>query len=106
MYYKVIKNNRVVDILERLVYLKWQHKHNKMILCKSHEAQAVLGSDKITAWHERNLLNIPNKDIKLETVDIIEIDKFEYDQLKTLNYKTPEEIIDSFMLSLINSGVV
>ena len=106
MYYKVIKNNKVVDVLDRLIYLKWQEKHKRMLTCKGHEAQAILGSDGNTLWHERELLNLPSDSLVLDTVDIVEIDKYEYDQLKALNGKTPEEIIDSFMLSLIEDGVI
>lgn len=104
MYYKVIKNNKVIDVLDNLIYLKWQPKHKIMVLSDENEAQAILSSDKNTIWHERTLYNIPADGY--DTVDLIEIDEYEYKKLKALNMKTPEEIIDSFLLELINSGVV
>lgn len=105
MYYKVIKNNKVIDVLDNLIYLKWQPKHKIMVLSGEDEAQAILSSDKNTVWHERTLYNIPVEN-DYDTVDLVEINKYEYEKLKTLNLKTPEEIIDSFLLELINSGVV
>lgn len=106
MYYKVIKDNNVLDVLERIDYVKWQRKHKIMLLCNSKEAQGILSSDGRIVWHERTLRDVPTDEINLDTVDLVEISKSEYDQLKALNGKTPEEIIDSFMLSLIEDGVI
>lgn len=106
MYYKVIKDNKVIDVLDKLIYLKYQPKHKIMVLTDENDAQAILGSDKNTIWHERTLYNVPTSEMHFETVDIQEIDEFEYRKLKTLNLSTPQEIIDSFLLELINSGVV
>lgn len=104
MFYKVIFNDRVIDVLDRLVYLKYQPKHNMMVLCNESEAQAVLSSEKEDIWHVNGWYNIPVDGY--DTVELIEIDEIEYKQLKVLNGKTPEEIIDSFVLSLIESGVL
>lgn len=104
MFYKVMKNNKVIDVLDKLVYLKWQDKHKIMILCDENEAQAILSSDKNSIWHEVTLYNIPVDGY--DTVELIEIDEYEYRQLKILNHKTPEEIIDAFMLSLLDEGVI
>ena len=83
MYYKVIKNDKVIDVLDRLIYLKYQPKHKIMVLSDENEAQAILSSDKNTIWHERTLYNIPISGY--DTVDLIEIDEYEYKQLKVLN---------------------
>lgn len=104
MFYKVIKNNKVIDVLDSLIYLKWQPKHKIWILSDEDEAQAILSSDNNTVWHEKTLYNVPVDGY--ETVEILPIEKFEYDQLKMLNGKTPEEIIDSFVLSLITDNVI
>lgn len=106
MYYKVIKNNKVIDVLDHLVYLKWQPKHKTMILCGIDEAQAILSSDKNTIWHEKTLYNIPVDEPKYDTVEIQEIDEFEYKQFKVFGGKTPQQIIDEFVLSLISDGVI
>lgn len=104
MYYKVIKNNKVIDVLDSLIYLKWQPKHKTMILSDENEAQAILSSDKNTIWHERTLYNVPVSGY--DTVDLVEIDEYEYKQLKMLNLSTPQEIIDNFLLSLIEDNVI
>ena len=104
MYYKVMKNNKVIDVLDNLIYLKWQDKHKIMVLSDENEAQAILSSDKNTIWHEKTLYRVPVGGY--DEVEIIEIDEYEYKRLKILNYKTPEEIIDNFLVSLFESNVI
>ena len=104
MYYKVLKNNKVIDVLDKLVFLKYQPKHKIMVLCDENEAQAILSSDKNTIWHEETLYKIPVDGY--ENVKIEPIDEFEYKQLKILNGKTPEEIVDLLILDLIAEGVI
>ena len=104
MYYKVIKNNKVIDVLDNIVYLKWQPKHKMMVLSDINDAQAILSSDKNTIWHEETLYKIPVEGY--DAVTLQEIDKYEYDRLKVLNMKTPEEIIDNFMLSLLENNII
>ena len=104
MFYKVIKDNKVIDVLDNLTYLKWQPKHKIMVLSDEDEAQAILSSDKNTIWHERTLYNIPVSGY--DTVSLIEIDENEYKQLKVLNMKSPEQIIDEYNLLLLEMGVI
>ena len=75
-----------------------------MVLCDENEAQAILSSDNNTIWHEETLYKVPVNGY--DTVQLIEIDKYEYQQLKMLNGKTPEEIIDSFVLSLLEDNII
>lgn len=100
MYYKVIYNDKVVDALDKLVYLKYQEKHNRMVFCNESEAQAIFSSDGSEIWHVEGLYDIPVSGY--DTVRIEKIDKYEYKQLKALNYKSIEEVIDMSVLSLIN----
>lgn len=104
MYYKVLKNNKVIDVLDRLIFVKYQKKHNIMLLCDQSEAQAIVSSDGSHVWHVNWLYKIPVEGY--DTVELIEIDEYEYKQLKALNMKTPEEIIDEFVLSLLEGGVL
>ena len=104
MYYKVLKNNKVIDVLDNLIYLKWEPKHKIMVLTDENDAQAILSSDKNTIWHERTLYRVPVDGY--DCVDVIEIDKYEYEKLRTLNLKTPQEIVDSVILSLLETGVI
>ena len=104
MYYKVLKNNKVIDVLDNLIYLKWEPKHKIMVLTDENDAQAIMSSDKNTIWHEESLYKIPVSGY--ETVSIEPIEEFEYKQLKMLNLNTPEEIIDSFLLSLLENNII
>ena len=104
MYYKVIKNNKVIDVLDKLIYLKYQPKHKIMVLSDENEAQAILSSDKNTIWHEKTLYRIPVDGY--DTIELVEIDEHEYKQLKVLNMKTPESIIDEYNLLLLEMGVL
>lgn len=104
MYYKVLKDNKVIDVLDSLTYLKWQPKHKIMVLTDENDAQAILSSDKNTIWHEETLYRIPVSGY--ETVRIEPISQFDYKQLRVLNMKSPEEIIDEYNLLLLELGVI
>ncbi len=104
MYYKVLKNNKVIDVLQGLTYLKYQPKNKIMVLCGLNEAQAILSSDGNTIWHEVSLYELPVSGF--DTVEVVEIDEYEYKQLKMLNGKTAEEIADAVILSLIEDGII
>ena len=41
-----------------------------------------------------------------DTVELSEITEQEFLQLRALNMKTPEEIIDAYTLALISGGVI
>lgn len=104
MYFKVIKDGKVIDVLDRLVFLKYQEKHNRMIFCDEEEAQAIFSSDREHIWHTEGLYNIPVSgydDVQLE-----EIDEYEYKQLKILNCKSIEEVLDEYTMMLLDSGVI
>ena len=104
MYYKVLKDNKVIDVLDRLVFVKYQAKHNIMLLCDKSEAQGIVSSDESHVWHIDGLYKIPVEGY--DTVQLVKIDQYEYKQLKMLNGKTPEEIIDNFVLSLLEDNVI
>lgn len=75
-----------------------------MVVCDEDEAQAILSSNKNYIWHIPELYEIPIDGY--DTVDLVEIDKYEYDDLKRLGLMTREEIIDEYTLSLITGGVL
>ena len=104
MYYKVLKDDKVIDVLDHLTFVKYQEKHEIMIVCPRTEAQAIISSDEKYFWHVKGLYAIPVDGF--DTVSLEPIDKYEYEQLKILNLKSPQEIIDEFVLSLIDGGVI
>lgn len=104
MYYKVLKNDKVIDVLDHLSFVKYQEKHNIMVSCTKEEAQAIISSNGEYIWHVYGLYNLPVDGY--DTVTLEEIDVYEYNQLKMLNLKTPEEIIDMYTKSLLDGGVL
>ncbi len=104
MYYKVLKNNKVIDVLDHLTFVKYQKKHNIMIACDETKAQAIVSSDGKYVWHVDGLYSLPVDGY--DTVELVEIDVYEYKQLKALNMRTPQEIIDEFVLSLLEEGIL
>lgn len=106
-YYKVIKDNKVIDVLssDEIYYLKYSKRHQCMFNAKDkQEAQAIYSSDRKYIWHVNTLHDIPVEGY--DTVRLVEVDVYEYRQLKKLNCSTPQEIIDNFVLELIESGVL
>lgn len=76
-----------------------------IITCPEKEAQAILSSDGNYIWHVSDYPS--SKNCKFDdTVELFETDQYEYKQLKILNGKTPEEIIDAYTLSLIDGGIL
>lgn len=105
MFYKVIKNNRVIDVLSQLIFCRYQEDIATIVTCTEREAQAVLSSDGNYVWHVSDYPS--SKNCKFDdTVELVQIDQYEYKQLKMLNWKTPEEIIDAYTLSLIDGGIL
>lgn len=104
MYYKVLKDNRVIDVLDRLTFVKYQPKHKIMVACDKSQAQAIISSDGEYIWHIPGLYGIPVDGY--DEVELVEIDKYEYDQLKVLNMRDPQAIIDEFVLSLMEGGIL
>ena len=104
MYYKVVKDDKVIDVLDHLTFVKYQQKHNIMIACEKSEAQAIVSSNGEYIWHVKGLYHIPVDGY--DTVSIVQIDQYEYDQLKVLGLKSVEEIIDQYTLLLLNGGLL
>ena len=107
MFYKVMKNNRIIDVLENLSYVKYQKKHNMMVSCSLSDAQGIISSDGQYIWHVDWLYRFPEEaQGRYDIVVLEEIDEYEYKQLRALNMKTPDEIIDEYTLLLIEMGVL
>lgn len=104
MFFKVIYKQKVIDVLDKLVYVKYQKKHNVLLLCDESEAQGILSSDKNTAYHLSTCNKFPVD--KYLNVSITEIDEHEYKMLKLYHLSTPEELIDNYTMELIERGVL
>ena len=104
MYYKVVFNDRVIDVLDQLIYLKYQQKHDLMVLCDESEAQAIMSSGKDMIWHVEGFYKIPVDGY--ETVKLIEIDEFEYKELRGKSTEDKQSIIDNFVMELVEAGIL
>lgn len=106
MFYKVIYDNKVIDALDRLVCLRYRTKHNRMVLCKEDKAQAILSSDGKTIWHVEGFYDLPvSVSNEYDTISLVKIDEYEYRQLKALNGKTVEEVIDDFVELMLGNKI-
>ena len=106
MFYKIMKNNKVIDVLDHLTYLKWQEKNKIMLLSGEGEAQAILGSDGNTIWHVEGFYDLPVDAGEYEIVNLVQIDNREYRQLKMLNCRSLDEVLDEYTLLLIEEGII
>ena len=104
MYYKVMKDDKVIDVLSRITYLKYKPRYQMMVLSTEADAQGFLSSDGEKIWHGDGMYKFPIEGY--DTVSLVEIDQYEYEQLKILNGKTPEEIIDLYTKSLLEEGML
>jgi hypothetical protein len=103
-YYKVVKDGKIIDILDHIHYLRYNIKHERMFNSIEADAEAILSSDGKYAWHLRGLKKIPVKGY--DTVELVSIDVYEYDKLKRFNLSTPEELIDNFVMELVEGGIL
>ena len=104
MYYKVIYKQRIIDVLDKLQYCKYQLKHRVLLLCDESEAQGILSSSGETAYHIPTTQPFPAD--MFHTVSIEEITYEEYKHLSRMCLKTPEQITEELIQELIERGVL
>lgn len=105
MAFKVLFNGNQIDAIKDKIYVKYQKKHDTLLLCPVEEAEGILSGDGNSAYHT---FECPNrfKTDKFKTVQLEEITDTEYRRLQALNGMTPEQIIDAYTLSLIEEGIL
>lgn len=99
MFYKVIYNDKIIDALDGLAYLKYQEEYDRMVFCEESEAQAILSSDCEKIWHVDGLYDIPVS--KYETVRLEEIDECDYRRFKVFGLESMEDVIDNIVKNII-----
>ena len=103
MFYKVIKDGKVLDVIDRIVYVRYNKRHNDVHICDPENSNAFLSSDKSRCWRVQSMRPC---EMDFETVVVQQITEQEYMQLKALTLRTPEEIIDAYTLALVMGGVI
>ena len=101
MYYAVLKEGKTIDVLDRLVYVKYQPEHKVMVVCSENDAQGIVSSDGNYIWHVDTMYQAPPE---YETVSLQEIGAYDYQRLSASKCRTPEEIIDEYTMQLIQEG--
>ncbi len=104
MFYKVIKNRNVIDVLSSIQFVKFQPKHRVLLLCNEEQAEGILSSNGDTAYHLSSLNPFPVDEFA--TVSLEKITEHEYNQLKKQHCMSVEEIIDEYTASLFEQGVL
>ena len=104
MYYKVIKNHDVIDVLDSLRYCRYQLKHKVLLTCEEKDAHGILSSDGEYAYHIAGCMNFP-VDI-FDTVTLEPISKQEYDRLKAFNLGSPQEVAEKLISDLVERGAI
>lgn len=75
--YKVIQNNEIIDVLERLHYVWRNPRNGVMLTCDAKRGQGVISHDGSTIYNIGTLADYP-------TVTLEEIDAGEYKRLRDL----------------------
>ena len=81
MYYKVIGDGTVLDVLKNPQYVTYQERNKLIVLCSRNGARGVLSTDGSTVWHVVGWKDIPLPDVI--SAQLIEIDEEEYEILKS-----------------------
>lgn len=126
MYFKVIQNQTVIDVLQEVIYVKYQKRNGITLRCNSNDnPNGILSSDQQKTWHLEELTPFPVDGF--DTVTIVEIDEETYKILKAaldenkeviepepepepeepeVEEPTEEEIVDANTLELVRSSKV
>lgn len=81
MFYKVMWNNMVIDLLTEICYIRFLPIQKRPVITDKYSANGIMGSDKDTIYH---LYGTPNTfETELKTVTVEPISKEEYETLQT-----------------------
>lgn len=105
-YYKIMKGRKVIDLFsgEKLVYVKYQPKHQILLLTDETEAMGIM-SDADKCYHLEYLLPFPDE-CHYITAKIEEIAEIEYDDLKKNSLQSADDIRENLLVELMERGVL
>ena len=87
MYFKVVKNNNIIDVLSQLIHVRFQERNSIVIKTNTKEtAMGVLSSDRTRIYHTNYMAEFPkdkygNYLVEFENVEISEISEETYNEL-------------------------
>ena len=79
--YKIIYQNMIIDVMSKIKYCKYVRIANRTLLCDKTSANCIVSSDGSQVYHIKGTLEVPSN---YKSVEIVEIDKEEYDYLCSL----------------------
>lgn len=82
MYFKIIYNNLVIDILDSLQYVRWLKRAHKFVRTEMTSAHGILASDNLNIYHVDGMPEFEGMS-NYKTVHLVEIDKEEYESLNS-----------------------
>lgn len=80
MFYKVMFNNMVVDLLTEARWVRYLPNSKRLVATDSQAANGIMGSDHDTVYHLFGKPYTFDKEVK--TVEVIKIDGVEYEKLR------------------------
>lgn len=81
MYYKIMNNNMLVDLLTEICWVRYLPNSKRLVITDSQSANCIMGSDKNTVYHINGRGINYLEDIM--SVDIVKIKEDEYNYLAT-----------------------
>lgn len=79
--YKIIYNNQIIDVVDKIRYIKYIPQLKKSILIDERQANGIISSDDKVIYHLKNTkYNFPDEK---KTVQVVKIDEEEYIKLTT-----------------------
>ena len=81
MFYKIMNNNMVIDLLNEVRWVRYLPNSKRLVATDSQAANGVMGSDHNTVYHIFGKPYTFANEIK--TVEVVKIDALEYDKLRT-----------------------
>lgn len=79
--YKIIYQDMIIDVIKKPKYCKYLQRANRTLLCDKTSANCIVSSDGSQVYHLSGTLDMPDT---YKSVQLVEIDKDEYDYLCSL----------------------
>ena len=79
--YKIVYQNMIIDVMKKPKYCKYLQRANRTLLCDKMSANCIVSSNGEQVYHIKGTLAVPTN---YKSVEIVEIDKEEYDYLCSL----------------------
>ena len=86
MYYKIIYQNMVIDVIKNPRYVRWLKRGQRFARTESTSANGIMASDRINVYHVDTMPTFNGVE-NYKTVQMVEIEKDEYDKFMSLMVK-------------------